>query len=1052
MKSFRPNDLFEVKLGESTRGYDVIFVPIDGKGSLGQLNRFVLKSKGLNESITGQLNLLKGFDVYSGKGFLIVFIVTIDYSRNNLPIELLKINLLNALKELSGFIIKKNIWIPLMGTGVAGLSYSESYKIQYEIITDYQLDVPFNVVFSIPDDSEGVKLFEEMNMATSLEYLKEDDFMKLEAYILKNSIKFYIVGTIWDRGEMADAFYKEGYWENGYGSSNEKFATIVDNVKPGDFLVHKSTYAKKGDSILRIKGFGVVTQNPKNGTKLEVDWLVKDIQFDVSGLGHYRETIQEASLDHVNKIISGITATSVRENIIHQIQSYQLKPTTEISTWQEQLANISSDSDRGADSLNIMEDVKAFARVIAADSFTPPLAIALFGEWGSGKSFFMKQLKGTIEGVSNNPKKVYCTGIAHIEFNAWSYMDANLWASLTSKIFQGLNAYIKDHSVDDEAKRKIEKKLTKDLNITKVELLQLEEKEQVLKSELKVLDDKKVKLASELKGKIKQLRRSSVVDVLEGVKKQYKYKEKLAELQKLSSKDFANFVPEDYQDDPEKVYEHLNTITTYMRMLFSIKDWWKHILLILFIGGAIYLGPMLGEQLDKMKVHLSDIFIQIVPVASMVLARLYKLKEKFDSYIAPFWKLKKEYNDKKEAALYKLEQWEKALKFEIEKKEKEILLVEGNVIGHKKIQSEIQYKIEHALSTEALMNFIDKRAGGSDYKQHLGIISTVRQDLETLNTLLAGHREEQSVADKEFKKLFKNQKSLQRIILYVDDLDRCPEQKVVEVLEAVNLLMAYPLFVVVVGVDPRWVKNALYKQHFAQFSHVEADIGIIEPLEVSNYLEKIFQVPYNLKKPEEKDINTMISNIANVQALPLREEINKEDGMLIGYQGENEPERGTPEPSKPEIIVDTKSEEDLVKELILTKKEVESLQYFSVLIGGSPRLVKRYLNVYRILKTHKDLIYKEEEGAIDDALLVLIFMLALSIGPYKNNLSLFKEAFDNGDLKDTTLQEFLKTAEAEVLPKDIKILLEGNDQIKVITLSGFSINYELLKRFTINGF
>ena len=41
---------------------------------------------------------------------------------------------------------------------------------------------------------------------------------------------------------------------------------------------------------------------------------------------------------------------------------------------------------------------------------------------------------------------------------------------------------------------------------------------------------------------------------------------------------------------------------------------------------------------------------------------------------------------------------------------------------------------------------------------------------------------------------------MQRIVLYVDDLDRCPSDRVVELLEAVHLLLAFALFVVVVGV------------------------------------------------------------------------------------------------------------------------------------------------------------------------------------------------------------------------------------------------------------
>ena len=49
---------------------------------------------------------------------------------------------------------------------------------------------------------------------------------------------------------------------------------------------------------------------------------------------------------------------------------------------------------------------------------------------------------------------------------------------------------------------------------------------------------------------------------------------------------------------------------------------------------------------------------------------------------------------------------------------------------------------------------------------------------------------------------------IERIILYIDDLDRCPPKRVVEVLEAVHLLLAFDLFVVVVAVDARWLERS----------------------------------------------------------------------------------------------------------------------------------------------------------------------------------------------------------------------------------------------------
>ena len=44
--------------------------------------------------------------------------------------------------------------------------------------------------------------------------------------------------------------------------------------------------------------------------------------------------------------------------------------------------------------------------------------------------------------------------------------------------------------------------------------------------------------------------------------------------------------------------------------------------------------------------------------------------------------------------------------------------------------------------------------------------------------------------------------SFERVVLCVDDLDRCPPEKVVDVLQAMHLLLYFPLFVVV-AVDSR---------------------------------------------------------------------------------------------------------------------------------------------------------------------------------------------------------------------------------------------------------
>ncbi len=78
-----------------------------------------------------------------------------------------------------------------------------------------------------------------------------------------------------------------------------------------------------------------------------------------------------------------------------------------------------------------------------------------------------------------------------------------------------------------------------------------------------------------------------------------------------------------------------------------------------------------------------------------------------------------------------------------------------------------------------------------------------------------------------------------RIVLYIDDLDRCEPAQVVAVLQAVHLLLAFPLFAVVVGVDVRWVERAL-RLHHQQL--LDSDGATPR-----DYLEKIFQIPFWLE-------------------------------------------------------------------------------------------------------------------------------------------------------------------------------------------------------------
>ena len=84
-----------------------------------------------------------------------------------------------------------------------------------------------------------------------------------------------------------------------------------------------------------------------------------------------------------------------------------------------------------------------------------PLAIGLFGNWGSGKSHFMNLMDRHMKWRSTHaddtaageeevyPNGKWCKQIVPIYFNAWHYCDRNLWASLVSEVFDKLFAHLR---------------------------------------------------------------------------------------------------------------------------------------------------------------------------------------------------------------------------------------------------------------------------------------------------------------------------------------------------------------------------------------------------------------------------------------------------------------------------------------------------------------------------------------------------------------------------------------------------------------------------------
>ena len=143
----------------------------------------------------------------------------------------------------------------------------------------------------------------------------------------------------------------------------------------------------------------------------------------------------------------------------------------------------------------------------------------------------------------------------------------------------------------------------------------------------------------------------------------------------------------------------------------------------------------------------------------------------------------------------------------------------------------------------SLMDFVSDRLQVDDYGKRLGLMQQVKQDLAALSDRLTDWQHNRE----ELKKFFPRGPA--RVVLYIDDLDRCPPDRVVEVLESVQLLLNTKLFIVVLGIDDRYIARALEQVYEGVLKRGGKPSGL-------DYLEKIIQIPYRMRPISSSQIES----------------------------------------------------------------------------------------------------------------------------------------------------------------------------------------------------
>ena len=593
------------------------------------------------------------------------------------------------------------------------------------------------------------------------------------------------------------------------------------------------------------------------------------------------------------------------------------------------------------DYLGMSTYVGMLATVIARTETPLPLSIGLFGSWGSGKSYFMGLLRDRVQALASSASPDYHDDIVQIGFNAWSYADSNLWASLGDEIFRQLaSPTAKD--ADSGRPAELRKELRETMDRAK---------------ELKAAKEKVDAEAKRLHAELAEARAT--------------YTSSLTALARAT-------VQAGTEQGLESAWVSLGLNNEAERVQALVDE----------TRGAVAEAGVI-RQTVRNRVALGSVVVGVMALVALLVFPLFA--DNFNAWVSgasmtAFLAAVATFTagvGRAQSALRTVREVAAGIRGRIaensdDRFKDDVTAVRDSEARQELLQAQLDEVVARAgeISRELvdldpgrrLYGFLAERASSGDYAGQLGLISTIRRDLQQLRNLMQEWRDEPATSTR---------RPIDRIVLYIDDLDRCSPAQVVDVLQAVHLLLAMDLFVVVVGVDPRWLLSSLRREYRQVLTPDDVPVGGNAEGEASwqstpgDYLEKIFNIPFVLPTMTPGTYTALIERLTSRRGTPSTSRSATGATTQDGYDESTHPgdleylpngqgdasvltaESGSEVAAQTE---ETPSERETAQPppRPLTKPELDLLYALSPFVD-TPREAKRLLNVYRMLRSTQDL-------------------------------------------------------------------------------------------------
>ncbi|HST62899.1 MAG TPA: P-loop NTPase fold protein [Longimicrobium sp.] len=716
---------------------------------------------------------------------------------------------------------------------------------------------------------------------------------------------------------------------------------------------------------------------------------------------------------------------------------------------EERLSGFNADDGRGSeDFLGVRGDVEAFAKLVAARTVIPPLSIGLFGEWGSGKTFFMRMLQkevrrltGAMQGADRMQRDLpYWKRIIQIEFNAWHYVEENLWASLANRIFEALHD-AERRSVSWSFRERLE--VQRDHEASRAQQAEHDKQaaEQEVASAEQELRDAQRRFA-ELSAQVTTPSGRSLLAAVDGAAVR---KAVAGPLQALNFVQVQGSAAELVQElsSARRELSGLGRVLSPLRHGTPSERGYRAVQLLVGVLGAAAVALLLALVLDWMgSENMARIAGWATGAAGVIGAATAWIRRQLP--LIRTWRTAVEEAEQRlNACLVEEYDHLRGAETRHDQRQAEAQAARLLVEEARTAVAQAEARLRSASLAEELTRFVTERCDSGEYRKQLGTIARVREDFERLSELIEEENWRlvhplpgEDVSRRGLKKFETLEEEsgdrgarVNRIVLYIDDLDRCPPAKVVEVLQAVHLLLAFPLFVVVVGVDARWVVRSVetrYRELLRageggrEHGRVENDFPtLFGAATAHDYLEKIFQVPFWLRTMTDRACKDMVRGLlapgtpgtqasetaagnqppatdvdlatpppdpapatsttgASPAAQPLSPAVSASPQPPSGTPADvpaadaagslAEGSASPPVAATPAITDDAgiaardgvtdeaeaaagdEAEELSPEALLIHPEEITAIEDLAPLLGRSPRALKRFVNVYRLIK------------------------------------------------------------------------------------------------------